>query len=699
MSRILHVILLILVILAKHQVNPFVATIGDIATVSNFANDALAFVNGELPLENLIMGSTGHAINTIIEKMDELSNTLNEMEANNERRMNYMLETLISRIPQEIKVDTGLSKLHDLIVRVDKLFENYNYYSKNPESYDRSTIDNFINAVISHQKGDLSDTLDNMHSLMMPGRSAKYQKPLLEILNQKTKMLSFGELCSAGTSPQQRLFEIYHAILLTEARAYIMNIFSYAMLTKYKNTSFAGEMRKAAEQLVTRARGYLVSTKRAMKEASITLDYCDPNNFTRGENFIELEKSIQMFVANEVNINSNTCTDVCSKIDSAGIRSDARNCNGNNYNSWCPLQSCYGRIYDCTSASIATVCELKNSSLRRYDWVKDNYNHHSYGNTNSCGGRIRNPSQYRSGFVSCDICICTCADEIGESPANRTINLRSQLSNIEANMVITGVKFISSDKIIHIQIKEGELMSGGRIKPKTERWVEPENFKYDPKETLNSRKVGSFFLSTGNNMTLMNHGKDFTFVTYFQRQINLDDVKAPSGYVVTGVKLMREGNDTDGLSRRPLQLAIYVTKFDYINGVLIKNSSYWMSQENMTDRPENYGLRRNEVELSAPDDPTKGKDHKQISKPGQYVKFTTSDRAKDAGQATIPFFDGQSITSTISTALSGLGLFHRGATGSGGFLALRLLTLDLPEYVNTELTPEMIADFAPGATT
>nr|ABY19389.1 venom protein 2 [Microctonus hyperodae] len=674
MSRILYMILLILVILARHQVNPFVATIGDIATVSNFANDALAFVNGELPLGNLIMGSTGHAINIITEKMDKLSDTLNEMESNNERRMNYMPGTLISRIPQEIKV---ILDCPNYVILIGVCMINYlrimSIIQRIQESYDRSTIDKFIDAVTSHRIGDLPETLGNMHLLMMPGRSEKYQKPLLEILTKGVKcchLENYAVLVLHHSSVCSKFIMLFFLLKLEHT---LWNIFSYAMLTSYKNTSFAGEMRKAAAQLVTRAQGYLISTKRAMKEASLTLDYCDPKNFTRGENFVELEKSIQMFVGNEVDINGNSCSDVCSNIDSSGIRSDARNCDKNNGNSWCPLQSCYGRIYDCISASTASVCELGKSSLRRYDWVEDHYNNHNYGNTNSCNGRIRNPSYYRSGLTSCDVCICTCADEIGESPANRTINLRPQLSNIEANMVITGVKFISSDKIIHIQIKEGELMSGGRIKPETEHWIEPENFEYDPKGILKSRKVGSFFLSTGNKMTLMKHGMDFTFVTFFQREINLDDVKAPSGYVVTGVKFVREGNDTDGLSRRRLQLAIYVTKFDFLNGVLMKDSSYWISQENMPNRPENYGLRRNEVELSAPDDPTKGKDHKQISKPGQYVKFTTSDRVNDAGQATIPFFDGQSVTSTISTALSGLGLFHRGASGSGGFFGIKIV--------------------------
>lgn len=94
--------------------------------------------------------------------------------------------------------------------------------------------------------------------------------------------------------------------------------------------------------------------------------------------------------------------------------------------------------------------------------------------------------------------------------------------------------------------------------------------------------------------------------------------------------------------------------------------------------------------LSNSDNPTKGKKHTKITGKGYYVKFNSSDRKKDAGQSTIPFFDAQQISSSQSFPLSGLGLVHRGAEGSGGFLTFRLMTLDFSHYLNTKLPSNII---------
>lgn len=81
----------------------------------------------------------------------------------------------------------------------------------------------------------------------------------------------------------------------------------------------------------------------------------------QGINFVELEGAMQMFIVGEVHIgssiSSNRCWDTCMGIPyhPGLINFD---CSEKSGNMWCPIRNCYGRLYDCESASSTTVCEL-----------------------------------------------------------------------------------------------------------------------------------------------------------------------------------------------------------------------------------------------------------------------------------------------------------------------------------------------------
>lgn len=52
---------------------------------------------------------------------------------------------------------------------------------------------------------------------------------------------------------------------------------------------------------------------------------------------------------------------------------------------------------------------------------------------------------------------------------------------------------------------------------------------------------------------------------------------------------------------------------------------------------------------------------------------------KDAAQTTVPFIDTQPVTSRVP--LSGIGIYHKGRAGFGGFLAPTVFTYDLTSHV------------------
>ena len=71
------------------------------------------------------------------------------------------------------------------------------------------------------------------------------------------------------------------------------------------------------------------------------------------------------------------------------------------------------------------------------------------------------------------------------------------------------------------------------------------------------------------------------------------------------------------------------------------------------------------------------------SKFNQYLNFGPTDLEKDAAQTTIPFLDIQPVTTNPPFPLSGAGIFHKGSDGSGGFVALRVMTYDISNHVNS----------------
>lgn len=92
----------------------------------------------------------------------------------------------------------------------------------------------------------------------------------------------------------------------------------------------------------------------------------------------------------------------------------------------------------------------------------------------------------------------------------------------------------------------------------------------------------------------MYHNIDFAHIRYYQKQMNLDDVNAPFGYIVTGIKFENEDTDDEPWNETPLQISIHVTKFDFNNGTLYidDESSHWVAPKNMDDPSINYNYKR-----------------------------------------------------------------------------------------------------------
>ena len=50
-------------------------------------------------------------------------------------------------------------------------------------------------------------------------------------------------------------------------------------------------------------------------------------------------------------------------------------------------------------------------------------------------------------------------------------------------------------------------------------------------------------------------------------------------------------------------------------------------------------------------------------------------------QTTVPFIDSQPVAPGVSTWLSGVGLYHKGAVGYGGYVGIMVTTYDLSRHL------------------
>lgn len=223
-------------------------------------------------------------------------------------------------------------------------------------------------------------------------------------------------------------------------------------------------------------------------------------------------------------------------------------------------------------------------------------------------------------------------------------------SDVNANKIVTGVRFAMHDGVLHLQIEEGEPTKEGIANDETTMWK-----PLPPVDKRNKKQAAQ--------------------LEYTQRALDLDDLLVPQQHVVTGVKFRMLGNHVN--------LEIQGTQVNPDNGNLLPDTSHWISNDNT---PESSGESpRDELIIEDPDVPTKTH-HPSVpdSTHEQYVTFTASSIAKDVAQTTIPFIDIQEVRPKPAVWLKGVGIFHKGQRGYGGFIAPRIFTHNAADYIQTE---------------
>lgn len=270
--------------------------------------------------------------------------------------------------------------------------------------------------------------------------------------------------------------------------------------------------------------------------------------------------------------------------------------------------------------------------------------------------------------------------------------------------VVTGVKFEVKSQMIHLQIKEGQLMPGGRILNGTETWK--------PYENVNRRSDGQFYVYEDNiPFRLSIYQSNYARIGKNSRIIGLSNIIVPKHHVVTGkhssfnvnsynilhvhnicvyfcfmlgVRISYEKPIENYENFWPLGLEVRATPFDFITGQLTVSEDSqdqwiradWPNVDDFVSANYEKLLKNREAKFDTPlQSSTNTFDSNE-----RYAIFEESDLKTDAGQTTVPLFDAQPNVQTEGFALNGIGLLRKGKN-SGGFLTMKIFNIDISEYM------------------
>ncbi|XP_060647677.1 uncharacterized protein LOC132785546 [Drosophila nasuta] len=554
------------------------------------------------------------------------------------------ISTLVHQIEEDhlpkSKVDTLFDFMKsDYLKLFRKLISKFNKMEKWEKTDDKSLI-SFAEEIqrISVKRPvyedfywDLCYTRNSFDSIFTINKTREFiERPL-------------NKVCNTMQSAQQLIYTLYKQVTISELKGYILNEYSLVIRRVSGQGSFSTEANQIRNNYDNITENSYKSLVKALRLATGRVFRCDPKKHKYQVTYDEVTRLIQGYVENERYLNSDgSCSEHC-----ADYQNTTRS--GCSEDELCAKQpQCSGRIYNCQFIeSDMSVCQSPTTSNRRYDFIK--YGDGALGQDRGCWRNIDHVESWRRWLIhTCNYCFCLC-DEPGPL-SDRYFNLRETLSDVNANKVMTGIRFVKKNRVFHLQIQQGKLLPRGMIDEATLEWVPVDDYNINDPNVVD--------------------GLDYHTLTYQNRAVDLDELEKEDDitFVVTGVRFqVLDGH---------LSLKVRYSKFDFLKGELVdpQVNSIWEWEDGEEERTK--------LDLSNPDLPTRSTKMPSVTiKKKQYVEFVNTDMYKDAAQATVPFIDIQDIVSDPPLPLIGLGLFHKGEWGYGGFLTTEIININITSYI------------------
>ncbi|XP_063904384.1 uncharacterized protein LOC135123546 [Zophobas morio] len=552
-------------------------------------------------------------------------------------------ESMANRISENMPTADTL-KLTLYYINQQQIYINMYYcemekYVKNFEDYEFATLLNVANRVLSDTSNSVPSMIEAIYQQVVT------QDILKKLLKRLDRTTIRGYFCEEKQSVGQILHNFMNEILVMNVKSYILIQTAYMLQRLYKNGNYQKESEDANQEFWARSKNIVSTMKTYMVNASLELWRCDPKEHEKDETYFEITNFLHGIILNKVNLDPNgECSTECDVF----TYTTKHQCHNNK---WCKQETTCSKIINCYYIdSSMEVCRSGSmfKTNRRYDYIKFGNGRH-FGKSMTCSkSRTTHLETYRSRLIfKCSYCYCLC-EEGPKFFSERYINMRLVKSNITDNKVVTGLRFVKIHRGIHLQIQEGRILPHGQINIDSVRWIPVEDYNVMNKTYEDD--------------------KDYYTLKWEQREFDLVDIFAKEGSVVTGVAF-------ENFYGR-LHLKVLTNPYNFKTGSLGLNTTL---QRDPVLRYKHKFPK--ELKLDRVDVPIRSEAHSNKFTTNKYVKFTNTGYEQDAGQTTVPFFDAQPVESAIPVPLIGVGVFHKGRSGFGGFIAPRIFTYNFTKHL------------------
>ncbi|XP_051858673.1 uncharacterized protein LOC127565201 [Drosophila albomicans] len=583
---------------------------------------------------------------TVMETLDSISNEIQLIRSSQNQPMisTESFNRFISKnVPTMIRT---VQVLEDITNRIIARYDQMMTYKN--RKMEIASLVSFAEWTALPNADSLQHLMDRLHLTMFGHTSSAIHRktPQETLLYQMMSNYeeALDERFRTLQSPQQFVGSLYTDIATTELKGYSLMEFSLLILRATGHGNFTEETNIMRENFKRRTEYSLSFLRSVMEQSDLRIWRSDPPNHIAEITYAEVTRLLQGYIENEDGLNADRrCRYSCEIYQDTTV-------SGCISGALCQsAPQCSGRVYNCQFVEKSMgICQSPWYSSRRYEYIQYDSGR-VLGTMSYCGrGTSRAESWYRWIFWQCSYCFCLC-DEQG-SKSDRYFNLRETVSDVKANKVVTGVRFAKRNRIIHLQIQEGQLLPLGAINESTVEW----------------KPVDDYLISSYN----VREGRDYHSMSYHRRGINLAEVMKTDdkSFVVTGVRLR--------LSYGRLNLELQFTKYDFKTGELMEN--VWQASKTFPNV---------QLDLDDKDIPTKSRQlSQQLSKDYNYLEFVNTGINQDAAQTTIPFIDIQDVVSKGPVPLAGIGIYYKAVPGYGGFIAPKIIQYDFSSHTPVQVS-------------
>ncbi|XP_016843827.1 uncharacterized protein LOC103316723 [Nasonia vitripennis] len=583
---------------------------------------------------------------SLMDQLRYLSKKSDLLKADIDDMRDEIINQVSEKVPGLVELNSRLSEIFVKSVSIAKDYDNFLRYYEHPEKYDKNRVIQFARKMVSDDSTGVTHQLERIHTLLVR-RDITTPSAVVLLANHIDLFIRNAKLFK---SPQQLLYDFLNSIIYTEIKGYLTIKYCYNLLSLYKQEGKFGAHIEDAEHDFGKRLNITVETfKSAMNLVSRELWRNNPVQHIEDVTYTELKHVFQKYIINEYDISpGDQCKNQCSDYRRPESKAPHRCAYQGEI---CEITHCDGYLFDCQYKidTEMSICPSGRDSSRRYDYI-DYANGLRYGDSkHKCSMNPLTTTRKLSGLWWCDPCMCVCADTSKKSESR--FNLDPVMANSAENYVLTGARLVKRNRMIHIQIQEGQLLQNGRINASTLRWSK-----------INENPISYHTLQWEQ-----------------KREIHLDDLMAPKNHVLTGLSFTTI--QVDSAYTKRLKLQAYAAPLYFHSGEVI-------DKHQMPLYPKDFSPTNatNEIKLDNLDVPTRTSVQTVTkSKQDQFLKFGPTGLDKDVGQSTIPFIDIQEVTTSPAIPMSGAGIYHKSRSGNGGFLALRLFSYDYAQHLEADL--------------